>query len=521
MDNVRAINARGLSYTLDRRRGINKHGCNEVGWINCLGARSGSKKFKMFPRIIDKTSYSVVVGCIHPTVHVTVVAFVLIQALFAQTVALCPSRCHCNEDSLGVTCTDSGLDLVPILLNPEIIELNLSHNKITNLHYTLSFYNNLEGLDLSYNKIETLGSMNFESQHNLIHLNLSNNFVQNVSRDTFKGLKKLQVLDVSYNKITNIVGNAFNDFKALHTLQLNNNLLISFEQNLFQHLLKLNILNLSFNQLLEIPTNILICTKELRRLQLSHNLIEEIEDFAIQHPFLELLWLDSNLISNISLNAFEELPAMQLLDLSDNNLFEVPTQQMSKLTNLSILKLSGNNIQIIQPLAFRSLFQLKTIYLNRLTRMTQIDSRAFVDNINLQTVFIDSNPQLQLLPTRMFHGMHNVQHLSIRNSVIQTLAPDHFPLDQMRSLQLSGDNFICNCSLYWLWKLVKENPPLNNSSNQQFHLDANGVKCLFPPQSIPVHLKNVPESDITCSSQWITTITGTFQLPIKISQGVC
>lgn len=142
----------------------------------------------------------------------------------------CPQSCECDESQLRAKCSDFDalisaysikhtattttrknfmpikiLDLsnnqltkvsnqLELLVN--LTELNLSHNRLTQVHKL--HFEHLETLDLSHNRI-TSGKLS-KLPKNVIHLNLSDNAITHVPSDFMK-LKKLRSLELSGNPL--------------------------------------------------------------------------------------------------------------------------------------------------------------------------------------------------------------------------------------------------------------------------------------------------------------------------------
>lgn len=428
----------------------------------------------------------------------------LLLLLSASTHAMCPVRCDCNDSQLRASCSGAGLQVVPIQLNPEIKHINLSQNKINSVHFTLEIYLYLITIDISFNKIQKLGSSNFQSQLHLNTLDLSHNSIKTLDKDVFKGLKTLKTLNLSFNNIENIAPNSFHDLHQLEVLHLSDNNVVSFEDDLFQYLLNLRTLFLDNNQILDIPTDNIKYVSKLETLSLAKNLIEYIDkDSFPAMETLKYLALGRNVISNIHSNSFDGLFSLQHLDLSDNNLTTILTAQLSKLSNLTTLNLSGNYFYSIPPVAFRGLFKLHTLHLDRMPNLTKIDQRAFVDNIKLENISFDDNKEIKTLPTRLFYGNPRVLHISMADNGLSTLESSHFPLDQLQTLQLGGNPFICNCSLMWLWNLELEQNAKQTLNDSGFTLDINKIGCAGPEELADKLLVEVGESEIQCSLSWV------------------
>lgn len=447
-----------------------------------------------------------------------VVAWVMGAA--ARTI--CPARCSCDDSLLAASCAAAGLEIVPIQLNPEATHINLTHNAIDNLLYTFAFYTELTVLDISYNKIQDLGNRNFENNIQMTHLNLSHNALKKLERDTFVGLKRLLDMNLADNEISNVHVQTFKDLSVLERLDLSNNKLVTFEPETFEPLSSLTILSLKNNAILDLPSGNLLYLGRLEYLDLSENLIQQVSKHGM--PFLkELKHLDlnNNVIEKVDQLGFHNLPSLRHLDLSDNNMTSIPTSALSKLSNLSHLYLSGNFYQNLTALSFQSLFHLRHLHLSRLYRLQRIDARAFVDNINLQKIWMNENLKIRDVPPRLFHGNPKLTHVFMRNNALETLEASHFPIDRLQELQISGNPFVCNCSLLWLWKLGRE---YDTSQKRNKHNDSNILKIDYDDLrcAAPEHLANalfiaVAESEIGCSSGWVIVAIVVLTVSIVIS----
>ncbi|KAJ8942272.1 hypothetical protein NQ314_010105 [Rhamnusium bicolor] len=440
---------------------------------------------------------------------------------------ICPAPCQCQNDILRTLCASASLEFVPIQLNPELHELDLSNNRIVHIHFSFPFYEKLVTLNLSNNRIKSIGNSNFNSQKNLTHLDLSNNQIENLTKDSLKGLKALVHLDLSNNSLEEINSGAFRELHSLTVIKLCGNKLVHLEESLFRAVKNLRELYLNDNQFLEVPTAALSDTVQLQYLALSRNLILSVEDGDMANlPELNTLLLDSNVISELHPDGLSSLVTLDHLDLSDNNLTAVPTIPLDKLSSLTTLRLSGNFISHIPHVAFRGLFHLRILKIDCLETLEQIDSRAFIDNINLEEVHMDYNVRIEKLPTRLFHGNPKVKFISVRYNNLQTLEAIHFPVDQLHELRVGGNPLNCNCSLGWLWHLIqkyKSNPlKLNETvhvenkktkiNTSDLILDIGDITCVGPEGLSSQLLADATRSQLDCSVGWMAAISVTLTL---------
>ncbi|XP_053686127.1 nyctalopin-like [Sabethes cyaneus] len=443
-----------------------------------------------------------------------------------RIIGFCPSLCTCEaERNLRTACINASLEVVPIQLNPEVRHINLSSNAISNVHFTLGFYNQLEVLDISHNRLDTLGSKNFEAQEKLRTLNLSDNVLVSLLKDSFRGLQRLDILLLNDNRIEKIHPTAFQGLNSLRILDLSNNQLVSFEEVVLMPLGTLERLNLRNNQLLEVPyeTN-LQYLRSLHNLDLSVNLIESISNDSFEAlRELRSLQLEGNVLTELDLGAFNGLNALKHINLADNNLTIIPTIQLSKLYNLTTLSLSGNSFVQLPAVSFLNLFHLRELHLNRLDRLKRIDARAFVDNTYLQILTLDDNPSFGELPLRLFHGNPNLIDISMRRNALETLDAVHFPLDRLQRLKLAGNPLVCNCSIRWLWRLVTGTVDEDDSDGVAMvarggdslanittvlMIDKDEIGCDLNEDGLVTRrtLRNMSEGDINCPAHWITVV---------------
>ncbi|XP_015601214.1 chondroadherin [Cephus cinctus] len=407
---------------------------------------------------------------------------------------LCPARCRCDDEALRVSCASAGLDVVPIQLNPELRHLDLSANRVASLHLTFAFYGNLESLDLSGNLIHTLGSDNFALQQRLTSLNVSGNGIRTISKNALKGLAALRELDLSSNNVTEVEEQAFKYTSELEYLDLSRNSITSLPEGLLKNLHRIRSLILSRNSLLEVPGANLALPSTLERLDLSDNLIQELADDALPSlPALVSLSLANNVIRSVSVDSFDRLPGLLHLDLAGNNLKTVPTPALARLNVLQALVLSRNPLTSLDSIAFGNLFEMRHLELEN-CNLEKINSRAFADNVNLEVVILDGNRNLSELPARVLYGARHLRRVSLRRCNLATLQPTHFPVDNMAVLRIGGNPFVCNCSLHWLWNVIRSEQRRNES---KLEIDSDDVLCA-DQEFFGKALVSLPESSLRC-----------------------
>ena len=146
---------------------------------------------------------------------------------------------------------------------------------------------------------------------------------------------------------------------------------------------------------------------------------------------------------------------------------------------------------------------------------------------------MDDNEQFSDLSMHLFHGNLNLIELSLRNNKLYQLDAVQLPLDQLRKLSLADNPFVCNCSLTWLWRLIKsssssitaatttlspEEPVVmaneSGDSDSLFIIDREDIGCDIIIRNdednmkvIRKRLMEMSEADISCPTHIVTIIS--------------
>lgn len=195
---------------------------------------------------------------------------------------------------------------------------------------------------------------------NLTTLSLSSNEIKRIDSSVFKSCKKLHTLDLSYNFLTNLseILSALEPIKQnLKELRIGRNSI----ENLIElgRLDRLETLDLSGNKIKSIRETIFLNLKSLKYLYLSDNLIESIESNAfISQRELSALILNNNYLSKVP--NVSTLSKLMLLDLSNQNgkLKEIQNYAFERTEAFSAisLNLDLNDISVFGNRSFCSRF---------------------------------------------------------------------------------------------------------------------------------------------------------------------
>lgn len=156
---------------------------------------------------------------------------------------------------------------------------------------------------------------------------------------------------------------------------------------------------------------------------------------------------------------------------------------------------------------------------------------------------MDDNEQFSDLPANLFNGNLNLNDLSIKNNKLFQLEASQLPLERLRKLSLADNPFACNCSMIWLWQLIKSSSVVsmnelgssnnsnnnndmsadtgdddesvsNNNTNNLLILDKESIGCDVTVDGadndikiIRKRLDEMSEADIKCPTQIVTIVS--------------
>ncbi|XP_006002320.1 prolargin [Latimeria chalumnae] len=254
----------------------------------------------------------------------------------------CPRECHCPVDfPTSLYCDSRNLRKVP-LVPSRVQYLYLQNNFIEELSEE-SFKNatELRWINLDNNRIKKVDRKILEKLENLLFLYIERNKLQEVPAFLPTNLEQLRL---SRNQISKIPSGTFNKLDNLILLDLHHNKLSDgdFNKNTFNGLKNLLQLNLAHNILRKMPVGV---PSNIHQLFLDRNNIENIpDDYFKEFPHLAFIRLNYNLLTDkgIPKNGFN-ISTLLVLQLAHNKLNNVPIIN----PQLEHLYLNNNNIETI------------------------------------------------------------------------------------------------------------------------------------------------------------------------------
>jgi Leucine-rich repeat (LRR) protein len=194
-------------------------------------------------------------------------------------------------------------------------------------------FENISSLNLASNDLRDIRPDLFRKASNLLVLDLSNNFLENLT-DVFQALRpvqytlkelkitgnsiehvvnfpkfpNLEILDLSFNKIKRITDNSFYSLPKLSNLYLGNNLLEEIERDTFKYSKSLKIVLLSNNMLKSIPKIATLSKLKILDMVNQNGQLKTIDDYSferIETPHNSLsIHLDFNDIHKVGNRTF-------------------------------------------------------------------------------------------------------------------------------------------------------------------------------------------------------------------------
>ncbi|KAI9020136.1 hypothetical protein CLU79DRAFT_755787 [Phycomyces nitens] len=217
----------------------------------------------------------------------------------------------------------------------DLLELDISRNKLKTLPANIGLLHQLKILDVSSNLLSEIPP----ELYNLSQLQvlvLSQNNLHSIPRDMPLGLRNLVTLRISGNKITRItsrikywrkmrhlqlgsvyggnllsrVPNEISEMESLEELDISHNQIKALPSNM--QISTLEHLNVSSNQLESLPPSVANCTK-LKTLNVSKNHLTTLPADLVELKHLELLDISENLLCIIPADILEQMPTTLLI----------------------------------------------------------------------------------------------------------------------------------------------------------------------------------------------------------------
>ncbi|GBM18447.1 Leucine-rich repeat-containing protein 15 [Araneus ventricosus] len=370
---------------------------------------------------------------------------------------VCPSSCYCDDKGEYVSCVGDGLWRFPEDIPNSTIRLELRNYLVNELlPQDLCDLVVLEELKLQQSRIETVDNATFASNPKLEGLDLSQNSLTSLSSSIFTDLSRLRHLDLSSNFIEFMEG-AFIDLVNLEQLNLRDNRLPQLTTRSFVGLHKIQYLNLDANNISTIEVGTFQYLTNLAHLIISNNpltTLSRLDFFGSRLQYIDIshvgldrvpqsltkfvrdLRLAKNNLTHISAGDFDSYPYLGLLVLDDNCVSEIENDALGRQEYLMRLWLNGNCLTKVPPNLPPSLLAL---YMEE-NKLTSLASYSFKGLVHLEQLFLQRNEIQNLFPCA-FCDLVNLKSLDLQANQIENLTSGVFSnLTQLETLDLSQNN---------------------------------------------------------------------------------
>ena len=406
----------------------------------------------------------------------------------AAPIVTCPRKCKC---ALGYR------------------NLSILCNIVTNSAEMLVVYDQRTEL-LNY---KSIGLTNISSSalvgiHSVTGLYFTDNHLNELDADTFKGLSKMILLGLDFNYLKFLPATLFDDLVGLKSLYLSGNQLSVLPIGIFQNTQNLKVIRLSTNTLTTLgyhqiapnKTKVNVAPKtynsilnglvHLENLKLIHNLLTFLSKGMFDGLInLKFLYLSFNPLHMLPGDIFSEMPALQKIYLQETYIMSIPSDIFQGRDVIDTLILSNNQLTTLPASIFHSLNYLNWLDLSE-NRLHTLPDGIFQVSRRMFILSIGKN-KLQQLPEHIFDGMFALDRLELQINELVLLPrgifDDLISLDWLylysnRFKSLPGDIFHSLPQLASL--LLFENKlivfPVNGSSDrlqnlQQLSLNSNNL----------------------------------------------
>ncbi|XP_041812089.1 extracellular matrix protein 2 isoform X2 [Chelmon rostratus] len=330
----------------------------------------------------------------------------------------------CTISDVTMTCENAKLIYFPPLAIPELRSLSLEGNNISSIPAeAFNGIPNLEWINLKKNKLTSasIDAKAFRGLKMLRRLYLDGNLLDAVPSDL---PPTLQELKISENRLRGIHENSFQDLSSLVILELEGNLLSegNVDPLAFAPLIQLSYLRLGRNHFRTVPQGL---PMSLLELYLENNLIEEISETVFnQTQNLNVVSLRHNRLdeTRIAPMAWINHRNLESIDLSHNHLYLVPSYLPRSLVHLVLV---GNNIERIPGYVFAHMDPgLEYLYLsyNKLDG-EGIEPESFFGSYNSMVELCLDHNQLITVPSGI-NEMTNLHFLRLNNNKLRSIPDD-------------------------------------------------------------------------------------------------
>ena len=354
-------------------------------------------------------------------------------------------------------------DFFCFLRNKSLSKLNLVGNDLLLYPSVFADLTHVSTLDISACSLKTLDPRYFDGMVGLRELIAYYNEISFLNPATIIWKINLHRMELGLKDCKEIKQHAFRGLQNLKTLFLNQNIATTYESSWFViHISKLQ--EFYFNTG-SYTTDLTLDTPNLKEFSFQ-NL-----NLRISHLYITELFTVAQSIESVTIQAglhideikhdkqpslFSDKYKLIFLDLSKNLFHNLPSGVFKNLFSLKSLHISKNLIETIEPNAFIGLNSLEILDLKE-NKLFCVRDDILRYMTSLIALHLDSNT-LTYLEKDLFISTPNLTTLTLSYNQLAGFNSSTFdPLrSSLKSLDIAGNNLVCNCEIDWLVKYFGE-----------------------------------------------------------------
>ncbi|KAG5330446.1 CHAO protein, partial [Acromyrmex charruanus] len=314
---------------------------------------------------------------------------------------------------------------------------------------------NLQHLDLSNNKIQSLSATSFHFLKRIKRIELQDNEIDSVLKGTFQGdiHSTLEEINFAFNQVRDLQTHTFIDLSALMTINLEDNIIERIERRAFINMNRLKYINLRGNKIRDITDEAFQNLPDLEFLDLAYNNLNEF-DFAsfdqvgtlssfkvnVSHNEISRLWVNSTSFISSSVVSGNVQSNIKVLDLSYNNISDITKYYFKPVEySLTHLYLSNNQLRNITQDVFGNMPHLQWLDL-RHNELIEIYFDCLKNTNNLQVLLFSWN-EITDIPAETLRSLKKLRIVDLSHNKLRTLPDNMFIDSDIESLDLSHNQF--------------------------------------------------------------------------------
>lgn len=336
-------------------------------------------------------------------------------------------------------------------------------------------------VDLSQNDILSLKKDTFVGMENTFCLDLSFNYMNQALRGrVFDNMKHLVYLNLSYNRLDLYHNDTFSELKAtLKVLDISNNDFhfrmrgMGHRFEFLQYLNNLTVLSLANNGI---------------GMRIDQRLVSSsLRFFYFYGNQLNIMWDSDN---NKYTHFFQNLTNLLYLDISYNNLKSISPEVLSNLPrSIEALRVSGNELNYFP---WRNISALTSLRHLDVSHNVLYYLPPTVIDFGAEFSFLDlSHNRFTVIPQNFFKEAKSLQYLYLSHNLIIELNRQYLPApftngSALRKLTLHANPFRCDCDTSWFADFLR-------TTSVQIPYLTKDILCEYPQSQLGQSLLSIDQ----------------------------